>query len=185
MRSTGIIASLFLLNHLSIAQIIYTRDFTEKLANANIHFIAPLDSWYKVTAPCQDQYNSYDLCLVSEKDSAELKYIILDEKDTRKIVYPQIHFMTKAHHLAINDEAYYLRVSPLPAQHILDEMKADWVGEVSFTPKKSISNKRYGKMYSIYKEDVGMAVVILFYNFEYSGFNRHLRSVSFNTSPTN
>jgi hypothetical protein len=185
MQSSGFIFGMLLICHIPMAQIIYTRDFTEKLLNANLRFTAPVESWYKVHAPCEDAYHSYDLCLVSEKDSAELKFIVLDEKATRKIQFPQVHFMSQAYHIATNDEGYWLRVSPEPSDHVLDKLKADWAGEVSFIPKKTITDKRFGKMYSIYKEETGMVVVILFYNHEYPGFNQHLRSVAFNSTSSN
>lgn len=174
-----------IMSRLSAAQIIYTHDFTQKLLNADIRFTAPASGWFNVMAPCQDQYFSYDLCLVSEKDSAELKYIILDGKETHKIKFPQVHFMSKVYHLATNDDGYWLRVSPEPGERILDTLKADWAGEVSFTPKKSITDKKYGKVFSIYKEDIGMGLVVLFYNNEYPGFNRHLKSIAFHPATGN
>lgn len=179
------IIGFLLMAQVSIAQILYTRDFTEKLLNANIRLIAPASAWFKVLAPCQDQYYSYDLCLISEKDSAELKYIVLEDKETHSIKFPQVHFMSKVYHLATNDDGYWLRISPDPNERILDSLKADWVGEVSFIPKKSITDKKYGKAYSIYKEDVGMGMVVLFYNNEYPGYNLHLRSLVFNPVPGN
>lgn len=185
MQAGGILFGMLIFCRLSMAQIIYTRDFTEKLANANIRFTVPSSGWFKVLAPCEDAYHSYDLCLVSEKDSADLKIIVLDEKSTRKIQFPQVHFMSMVYHLATNDDEYWLRVSPELTAHALELLKADWAGEVSFIPKKTISDKKYGKIYSVYREDTGMAVVILFYNHEYPGYNQHLRSVAFNLTSSN
>ena len=53
---------------------------------------------------------------------------------------------------------------------------------MSFIPKSGLTDKKYAKAYSIYRQDYGMLFVILFYNFEYPGFNEHLRSVYFQSN---
>lgn len=160
-------------------QIQYTRDFTTRLRSAALELSLPDSTWYKVHLPCEDAYNRYDLCLVSEKDSAELKYLILDAFQSNKIFSPQVHFMNKVANLATNADNQWMRTRSFSSRFIQDSLRADWAGELSFTPKLSVTSKRYGKLFGIFREETGMAYVILFYNFEFPGFNDHLHSVFF------
>ena len=89
------------------AQIIYTREFTNKLLAAGAGLNMPKESFYHVI-PCEDSKNIFDLCLVSEPDSSELKFVVLDEKAVTKIIFPEIHFMTKVASLATNDDRYWI-----------------------------------------------------------------------------
>lgn len=160
-------------------QIQYTRDFTARLRSAGLELSLPDSTWYKVHLPCEDVYNRYDLCLVSETDSADLKYLILDALQTNKIFSPQVHFMNKAANLATNADNQWMRTRSFNSRFIQDSLRADWAGELSFTPKLSITPRRYGKLFGIYREETGMAYVVLFYNHEFPGFNEHLHSVFF------
>ena len=163
------------------AQIIYTREFTNKLLAAGAGLNMPKESFYHVI-PCEDSKNIFDLCLVSEPDSAELKFVVLDEKAVTKIIFPEIHFMTKVASLATNDDRYWIRTRTPSPQSLQETIHADWAGEMSFIPKSGLTDKKYAKAYSIYRQDYGMLFVILFYNFEYPGFNEHLRSVYFQSN---
>lgn len=169
----------------SNAQIRYTRDFTTKLRAATLALSLPDSTWYNVVMPCEDKYNQYDLCLISEVDSAELRFIILDDRATRKILFPEMHYMARLSNLASNDENHWMRTKTLPSKMVIDSMKADWAGEMSFTPKSTVTDKRYGKLFSIYRENTGMVFVLLFYNYEFPGFNDHLHSVYFNLPKPN
>ena len=158
----------------------YTRDFTSKLRAASLALSLPDSTWYNVVLPCEDKYNKYDLCLISEVDSAELRYIILDDRATRKIVFPEMYYMARLSNLATNDEAHWMRSRTMSSRMVYDSLKADWAGEMSFTPKVSLTDKKYGKLFSIYRENTGMVFVLLYYNHEFPGFNDHLHSVYFN-----
>jgi len=164
----------------SQAQILYTRDFTAKLRAATLSLSLPDSTWYNVIVPCADKYNRYDLCLVSDRDSAELKYILLDDRAAQKIVFPEIHFMNRLTNLATNDDSQWMRTRSFSTRVLTDSLRADWAGEMSFTPKSTLTGKKNGKLYSIYRENTGMALVVLFYNHEYPGFNDHLHSIYFN-----
>ena len=162
----------------------YTRDFTSKLRAATLALSLPDSTWYNVVLPCEDKYNKYDLCLISEVDSAELRYIILDDRATRKIVFPEMYYMARLSNLATNDEAHWMRSRTMSSRMVYDSLKADWAGEMSFTPKVSLTDKKYGKLFSIYRENTGMVFVLLYYNHEFPGFNDHLHSVYFNLPKT-
>ncbi|MDZ4709251.1 MAG: hypothetical protein SH818_12705 [Saprospiraceae bacterium] len=164
----------------SDAQIRYTHDFTSKLRAATLGLSLPDSTWYNVVLPCEDKYNQYDLCLIAEVDSAELRYIILDDRATRKIVFPEMHYMARLSNLATNDEAHWMRSRTMSSRMVYDSLKADWAGEMSFTPKPTLTDKKNGKLFSIYKENTGMVFVLLYYNHEFPGFNDHLHSVYFN-----
>lgn len=174
------IVLMVLINLDSHAQIQYTRDFTTKLRAATLKLNLPDSTWYNVVLPCEDQFSRYDLCLRSDRDSAELKFFILDDRQAQKIRFPDVHFMNRLSNLATNDENHWMRQHTTPARMITDSLRADWAAEMSFTPKASLTSKKYAKLYSIFREDTGMAYVILYYNFEFPGFNEHLHSLYFN-----
>lgn len=165
---------ILLLNWIGIhAQIVYTRDFTNKLQTSGWGLNIPTEAWFKVNPDCEP---AFDLCLVSDKDSAELKFEIIPEKNNN-LVLPQFHFVSRVLSLATNDEQYYIRTKPVSARVLENVMHADWAGEISFIPKKTLTDKKYGKAFALYKEEEGMAFIVLYYNYEYPGFNDHLRSI--------
>ncbi len=160
------------------AQITFTRDFTNKLEDAGAHISIAEDNWFNVTV-CTAGKISYDLCVYSERDSAEIKYIIFPETKTNKILFPEVHFVSKISNMAMNDDSYWIRTRSFTHRVIEDSLRADWAGELSFVPQKSLTDKKYAKAFALYKEDYGMIYAILFYNLEFPHFNEHLHSISF------
>lgn len=164
--------------HVITAQITFTREFTNKLLDAGAQIHISDDNWFKVSY-CSDTKIVFDLCVLSEKDSAEIKYLILPETQSQRFVFPEIHFMSKVASLAINDDSHWIRTKSFSQREIETKLKADWAGELNFTPKQSFSDKKYAKAFSLYREGYGMIYAILLYNFEYKGYQEHIHSISF------
>ena len=160
------------------AQISFTRDFTNKLTKAGAKITIADDNWFKVTF-CEDGKMAYDLCVESQRDSAEIKYIIYPDSDRTKILFPEVHFVSKISNIAVNDDTHWIRTKSFSQRIIEDSLHADWAGELSFYPKKTLTDKKYAKAFALYKQDYGMIYAILFYNFEFTHFNEQLHSITF------
>jgi hypothetical protein len=161
-------------------QIQFTKEFTKKLLDVGAEIRISEANWFQV-AVCGAGQKSFDLCLESPRDSAELKYFIQPESEHSTIFFPEIHFSSKIAHIAANDDIHWIRTISFPARTIRDSLRADWAGELSFVPKASWTNKKYAKAFALYRESYGMIYVVLFYNFEFSGYNEQLHSISFYT----
>lgn len=159
-------------------QIRFTRDFTNKLQSAGAQIHIADDNWFKVTI-CENSKVVYDLCVESLRDTAEIKYLIYPENTRSRIVFPEVHFISKVANLAINDDIHWIRTKSFSQKIIEDSLHADWAGELSFIPKSSETDKKYGKAFALYRQDYGMIYAVLFYNFEFLHFNEHLHSISF------
>ncbi len=160
------------------AQISFTRYFTNKLSEAGAKINIADDNWFKVTL-CENGKLSYDLCVESPRDSAELKYIVYPDKEGAKILFPEVHFVSKIANIAANDDTHWIRTKSFSQRIIEDSLHADWAGELSFYPNKSLTDKKYAKAFALYKQDYGMIYAILFYNFEFPHFNEQLHSITF------
>jgi len=160
------------------AQISFTREFTNKLNEAGAKITIADDNWFKVTL-CENDKLSYDLCVESPRDSAEMKYILYPDNNQSKILFPEVHFVSKIANIAVNDDTHWIRTKSFSQRIIEDSLHADWAGELSFYPKKTFTDKKYAKAFALYKQDYGMIYAILYYNYEFLHFNEQLHSITF------
>lgn len=179
-----LILCVFILPTRVISQIIFTRSFTQKLLNVGAVVSLKEDHWFKVALPNPDHLVTYDLSLDNERDSAELKYILWESKKADRMMYPEPYVISTVANLATNEKGYWISTTPISDKLLSERYHADWAAEMSFVPKASITNKKYGKALALYRQDYGMIYTILFYNQEYPGFNNHLRSIHFVASST-
>ncbi len=160
-------------------QVFFTRAFTEKLYNAGLELKLKEDHWFKVSLPDLNHVVQFDLCLEAIEDSAELRFIVRDSKVADRMFFPEPYLISMVANLATNDRGYWISSKSITGKELTDVYKAEWAAEMSFVPKSSVTNKKYGKAFALYRQDYGMIYTVLFYNYEYPLFNNHLRSINF------
>jgi hypothetical protein len=144
------------------AQLIYTQQFTDKLETLDLFFYEPTDNWLHLLPVKKDSIFNYDLMLISEENDVDVRIIlntVAEKPDLLK--FPHVEFTRILSNVATNDPEADILVSQLSGDTIKDAFNADWALMADFMPKKWISHLPFGRLYSLYKEDKGIASIII------------------------
>jgi hypothetical protein len=160
-----IIAFLFGVSLNLSGQLLYTRHFTKMLDKGMLLFNKPVEGWFKPIPLIQDEFFKYDLVLQHTDDDLEMRCIIEPtHKSKVKNNYPHLLAMKNALSAASNNEANEMVIQKLSAASLDSLYNADWGLMVDFIPKKTLTNKSYGKLLSLFAEDKSRLFVFFFYN---------------------
>lgn len=161
----------------SIAQIHYSHQFTKKLQRAQLDFIEPVEGLYRIQLLKKDDFLKYDLVLVSENFELDMRYIL--EPKASLVTPSHIGFLTRTSSLAVNDGRFDISVHIFPFQEARSLFHADWAAFSDFIPKRSLTDKNYGRLVSIYRADRGLASTLILFNEHGEEKDRRIYSLSF------
>ena len=166
----------FLFSQQGVAQILYSRHFAKKVEKCQASFIRPVENWYKIKMLDKDPYMRYDLVLASEDKAFEMRFF-LDHKYDRQI--PQVDFFSLASSLAINEDHFDVHMHIFPKDMAQQSFHADWAGYADFVPKRSLTEKAYARLVSIYLEGTGLMHTLLLFNVHDEEKDRRMYTLTF------
>jgi hypothetical protein len=159
----------------ALAQIQYTSHFTRKLQKCNAEFISPVEGFYKIKLLKKGKDTTYDLALESNEHELELRYRL--ESNFRSAA-PHVVFTTNASTLASNDEHFDLKLHVFDPEEAQSIFNAEWAAYADFVPKSSVTNKFYGRLVTLYRENM-LLETVLFYNKQDDEKDRRMYSLLF------
>jgi len=128
-------------------------------------FNKPVEGWFKPIPLLQDEFFKYDLVLQHTDDDLEMRCIIEPAyKSNLKNNYPHLLAMRNALSAANNQESNKMIIQKISAASLDSMFNADWGLMVDFIPKKSLTDKTYGKLLSLFAEDKSRLFVFFFFN---------------------
>lgn len=149
------------------AQITYSHNFTKKLHRSGIDFVEPVEGFYKVRLLKKDALLKYDMVIQSKEKDLEMRFV-LDPK--YKLDVPHISFFNLATSLATNEQRFNIQLNVYSPSEAKSLYGADWAAYSDFIPKRTLTDKYYARLISIFRVGLGMAHQIIL-------FNRHDREV--------
>lgn len=161
----------------SNAQIHYSHQFTKKLERAELNFIAPIEGMYRIQLLKKDDFLKYDLVLSSDDFQLDMRYIL--EPRASLVTPSHISFLSRTSSLAINDERFDISVHVFPSEEAISYFHADWAAFSDFIPKRSLTDKNYGRLISIYRVDRGLASTLILFNEHSEEKDRRMYSLTF------
>ena len=162
---------IFLANFSTVSgQIHYSHRFTKKLKKAHLNFIEPVEGFYKIRLPKKDEYLKYDLVLRSEEKAFEMRFHI-DPAPT--MAFPHMACFNLANSLATNDQHFNLEMQIFEQDNAHELFTADWAAYVDFIPKRSLTDKHYARLLTLFREEYGLVHLLLL--FDHHGREKDLR----------
>ncbi len=160
-RTIFFLAILLSFPSLGKAQIYYSNHFTKKLTQTHGTFIKPIEGYYKVKIPDKDAFINYDLVLHSEEHDFEISMIL---EPTYHRNTPHIEHFVLASSLAINEEIFDIKMNFLSDAEAHSDFHADWAAYSDFIPKRSVSDKHFARLLTIYHEKWGLMHTLMLFN---------------------
>jgi hypothetical protein len=142
-------------------QTFYSHRFKKELNKMGAEFISPVEGYYKVKLKSKDRYMKYDLILHSEDHDLEMRLVL--DPDYRHSV-PHITTFNLVNTLAVNSAQFDIHLNLLPEDQAQAEFNASWVSYADFIPKRSLSEKQYGRLVSAFHPDKGMLYTLMLFN---------------------
>lgn len=137
------------------SQIAYTRSFSRALQNSGAEFLRPAENWLRIRPLLRDSFMLYDLVLHDDQDEFELRMQILGGNHS-VTSFPHIDFTRLLSSISSNAEQDSLVIFYSNSEHFTEKYRAGWGVIADFTPKKSFSAKKYGRLISIHREESGL-----------------------------
>lgn len=145
----------------STAQVELSDRFTLLLESANLEFLEPVEASYKSTSPDHVDFYRFDFLMRSRKEKMDIGFLITPYSASNRIFsFPQVEITRLVSSLATNDETSVITSLNLDQETLSSQLNADWGKLFFFKPKPSFSDKLHCKLLSIYKENMGLAVVV-------------------------
>ena len=116
--------------------------------------------------------------LESEEHALELRYRL--ESNFRSAA-PQVIFISTASTLASNDDQFDLKFHIFDPEQAHSIFNAEWAAYADFIPKASITNKFYGRLVTIYRDNI-LLQTVLFFNKQDDEKDRRMYSLLFSPS---
>jgi len=120
--------------------------------------------------------NDFDLMLESEEMAFELRYQL---DPNYQLAVPHISAMTSAMSMAINDDRVSIEMNVFTPEQSASYFGADWASYADFVPKPGLTNKRYGRMVTVFKSHKGLLQTIMFFDDHEEEKDRRLYSLTF------
>lgn len=140
--------------------IIFTKSFTNALDQAGLEFYNPAETWLRIRPIRKDSFMQYNLILHNDPDDLELRIRINGTK--RKGEVPaHVEFARLIASISSNLEEDSIKMFFSTGSFFKENYDADWGRIADFKPKKSYSDKPYGRIISLFKEDGTSADLIL------------------------
>jgi hypothetical protein len=139
--------------------------FEHLLQETRLSFYYPLEGNYKAFLPKSQPYQKYDFAMRSRKEELELRFRIYpyDERKPTTTI-PHVLAMRGANAPALNQEEYLISVLELDEEYLSERFNADWGTLHYFRPKPGFSDSIHCQMLTIYKEEVGTAIVYFLFD---------------------
>ena len=157
-------------------QIYYSNHFTKKLRSMGATLIKPVEGFYKVKLLKRDQFLRYDLVLHSEEKEFEMRFC-LDNKYEAGV--PHVSAFATATSLASNDPHFEISINIFPPENAKSYFNASWAAYLDFIPKRSLSERHYGRLVCMYDERRGMMYNLMLFNGHDEEKNRRIYSLMF------
>lgn len=146
------------------AQIDYSTSFQQKLEDANLQFIEPIEGKYKDIPVFINEYCNFDLAIKSKKEKIEIRYAIKTDTNSNGFDVPHIRIMQLLSNVATNNQKPVVAIHRVPDSEIRQDYNADWAAIAYFTPKLKFAYKDHCKLLALHKE--GVATVFVFFLFD-------------------
>jgi hypothetical protein len=140
-------------------EIVFTQKFTDLLDEYDLIYERPVEKWYRIQ-PFENRFSEYDLVLRTFEEDLEIRHIIRQHPPEEP---PQVHAPLLLNHMATNQEAEDILIAKLGSKE-LDGFQADWGMYADFTPKKAVTEFRFARLISIYRQGGPMVHTLLFQN---------------------
>ena len=163
-------------NSIVYGQIQYSHHFTKKLEACGVEFIRPLEGYYKVKMKRRDRFINYDLVLYSEDYNFEMRFWL--DPDYRHDV-PHITAFSLVNSLAINEPHFDIHMNLFREEDAKAYFNANWAAYSDFIPKRSLSDKHFGRLVCIYHQDKGMIYNLMLFNDHVEEKDRRLYALQF------
>lgn len=148
-------------------EIIFTRDFTARIDHLGLEVYYPTEDWIHPVPLQEDYAANYDMTLVSEDDSTEMRYIFKEIEDSSSFLnFPQLEFSRMMSEMATTNQRAYIKVSEIPPRIVQDKYNADWGLVGDFIPNPILTARKKGRSMLLFKEDHSIIIVLIFYDNE-------------------
>jgi len=134
----------------------YRYTFDDLVDELNLQVNRPVERWLKLQPLVRDDYLHYDLVIADE--DIELRILVLP--DPIEAVWPQIEFTRVLTHIADNSIAAQYEIQQIASD------SSDWSMSAGFRPKEWFSQRSTGRIWSHYRHDSALLIVIALYDDE-------------------
>ena len=147
------------------AQVDVSPDFQQRLEEARVEFLEPLEAKYKDVRVARNDFLEYDFAIRSRKEKIEIRYLIEPVTKTNPIAYaPHVRTVRMLMHLARNNDAFVMSGVDVRTADLQEQFNADWGKIFFFTPKEAFSRYQECKMLALFREGQGMAYVFFLFD---------------------
>lgn len=167
--------------HLSVlrAQSHYSHRFTRALEECNATFVQPVENQYRPKMLRKDAFGRYDQVIETRNKDFEMRFML--DPNYRKDV-PNITCLALASSLATNAQRFDIHVNVFPPEDAKAYYHADWAAYADFIPKRSLTDKYYARLVTIYKVGSGIMHQIMLFDDQSDEKDRRLYSLAFKES---
>ena len=140
--------------------------FEEKLSQAGIEILVPLENKYKAINVNSTLHMPYDYALRSKKGKLEIRYTInvFEDSTAAMNLLPNVQCMRTLTNIASNDEEAVTTIHSIIESDLEEHFNADWGMVAYFNPKQSFGNYKHCKMLALFKEGKGMTYVYFLFD---------------------
>jgi hypothetical protein len=147
------------------AQVELSAGVQQKLDEARIEFLEPLEATYKDIRMVRNDYLDYDFAIRSRREQIEIRFLIEPLKESNPVAYaPHVRTVRMLMHLARNDDAFVMSGIDVRETDLQEQFNADWGKIFFFTPKEGFSRYKECKMVALFREGQGMAYVFFLFD---------------------
>ncbi len=161
------------------AQTHYSHRFTKALEECNATFIQPIENLYRPKMLRKDAFGRYDQVIETRSKDFEMRFML--DPYYRKNV-PNITCLALASSLATNEQHFDIQINVFPQEDAQTYYHADWAAYADFIPKRSLTDKNYGRLVTIYSVESGIMHQIMLFDEHNDEKDRRLYSLAFKGS---
>lgn len=178
----GLVVSILLSgSNLSVleAQTHYSHRFTRALEHCNATFIQPIENQYRPKMLRKDAFGRYDQVIETRTRDFEMRFML--DPNYHKDV-PNITCIALASSLATNAQRFDIHINVFSPEDAQAYYHADWAAYADFIPKRSLTDKYYARLVTIYKAGSGIMHQIMLFDEHNDEKDRRLYSLAFKES---
>lgn len=158
------------------AQTHYSHRFTRALEDCNATFIQPIENQYRPKMLRKDAFGRYDQVIETRSKDFEMRFML--DPNYHKDV-PNITCLALASSLATNAQHFDIQINIFPQEDAQAYYHADWAAYADFIPKRSLTDKYYARLVTIYRVGSGIMHQIMLFDEHSDEKDRRLYSLSF------
>ena len=145
-------------------QLVFTRDFTEKMHRANLKFVEPVELWLHVYPLDGDAFMRYDLVLQNDRNDFEMRFRLRFPEGTRADVPQNVEASRLLASISSNTDGSEIQMEIPDTAFWQAHFNAHDGMIAHFVPKADFSEKSYGTLISILSLDSVIVDVIILRN---------------------